>query len=47
MLSAMKLLFQHEDELILKYKDFYFLQPIQLCMKLKQVTQMVEKEAEF
>ena len=42
-------LYQVGDDQIERYADYYLLKPIELCMRLKQVTQqdMLEIEAEY
>ena len=48
-LKSMKLLFGRNQDYIEKYREQYLLQPIQLAMKLKQVTDALQMttEAEF
>ena len=48
-LKSMNLLFGRNQDFIEKYRDEYLLQPIQLAMKLKQVTNTFQltAEAEF
>lgn len=48
-LKSMKLLFGRNHDFIEKYREQYLLQPIQLAMKLKQVTDALQMttEAEF